>query len=88
MSANLGHVIASRENIREHDIVRFFFLGIGGQSEAIEIGIWHAEVVGLAALIRTHTGVTIGSARVSGIGGQAESGEAAFTVSAKAATYG
>jgi hypothetical protein len=87
-AGELGRVPAGREDVGEHDVIGLLLLRVRQQDEAIEIGIRHAEVFGLAALIGTHLGIAIGAARGAGIDRQAEAGEAALAILAEAAGDG
>ncbi len=79
-SGQLSCMPTSRENIREHDVVIFSFLGVLRQHQAVEIRIRNAEQFRLTALVGPHLSKAVSGAGRTGIGCQAESREPFFAV--------
>ena len=52
---------ACGEDVGEQDEV-CFVLCSGGEGQAVEICVWDAEVLGLAALVGAHCNVAVGAA--------------------------
>ncbi|RMW26232.1 hypothetical protein ALO97_05628, partial [Pseudomonas syringae pv. tagetis] len=82
----LGGMPTGRKDIREHDVVVFALGGVFRQQQAVEIGIRHAQQLGLSAFVVAHVGKPIGRPGTAGVGGQAITGQALFTIFAKAAS--
>ena len=84
-ASQCGGVVTGRKDVGQHHIIVFFFLGVGRQLQAVEVGIRNAQVFGLAAPVQAHAGKTVGCARRAGIGGQAKAGQSALAALAEAA---
>ena len=78
----LGAVVASGEDVREHGEVRLPF-GARRERKAVEVGEGHLQVFGLAADPRTHGHIAVSSAGEPWVDCVAEPGETPLTVFAE-----
>src|ERR671926_830290 len=78
---------AGGEDVRDHDVVEFFFHRVLAQTQTVEVPVRHAQVLGLSALIRPHVREPVRRSRELrfGLHGQAVVGEATFAVFAETA---
>ena len=87
-AGQLGGVVAGREDVGQHHVVGLAAPRASSrQTQAVEVAIRHAQVLGLAAVVGAHVGEAVGGAGHARVGlrGQAEGGQAAFAVLAEAA---
>jgi hypothetical protein len=84
-AGQLDGVVAGWPDVGEHDVVGFLFLGVVGQTQAIEVAVRYDEILGLPTLIRAHLGVAVTGAGVTGIHGETGTRQAALAVLAIAA---
>ena len=69
---------AGREDVGDHDVVVLLLLRVRRQTQTVEVGIGHAQVLGLAAVVGAHIGEAVGGAGHAGVGcaGKRRSGRA------------
>src|ERR1035437_5541344 len=79
-----GGVPASGKNIRQHDVVVFFFLRIVGELEAVEVGVGNTQVFSLSSAVRPHACETVSRAGRSRIGGKTRPSQTRLTILAEA----
>lgn len=68
-----GAVIAGRKDVRQHGEVTLEVVSLR-QPKQVEVGVGHAQVLGLTAVVGTHLCVAVGPAvhPLGGVGPQAE----------------